>query len=32
MQKIFNQSIVQKKGASATGAGKVHASQSFSSK
>jgi hypothetical protein len=29
MQKIFNQSIVEKKGASGAGAGKVNASESF---
>jgi hypothetical protein len=32
MQKIFNQSIVEKKGASGPGAGKVNASDRFSSK
>jgi hypothetical protein len=32
MQKISNQSILEKKGASGAGAGKVNASDSFSSK
>jgi hypothetical protein len=32
MQKIFNQSIVEKKGSSGAVGGKVNASESFSSK